>query len=75
MEVVGELVAKFGRLEELCLQLERSSAWICNLLIGPPLGQARWADHLDKATGWLGVELVARQEVDVELEALRTSVV
>jgi hypothetical protein len=46
---------------------------ICDLLLDPPLGQARWVDRVDEAIGWLAVELVARWEVDAELEALRTS--
>jgi hypothetical protein len=43
-----------------------------NLLLRPSLSQARWADRLDKAVEWLGAELVARREVNAELEALWT---
>jgi hypothetical protein len=74
VEVMDELVAKFWRLEELCSRLEWPSVRICDLLLGPPLGQARWADRLGKVVRRLGVELVARREVDAELEALRSSV-
>jgi hypothetical protein len=45
-----------------------------DLLLGPLTGRARLVDHLDEATGQLRVELAARQEVDVELEALQTLV-
>jgi hypothetical protein len=38
MEVVGELVAKFWRLEERCSRLEWPGARICDLLLGPPHG-------------------------------------
>jgi hypothetical protein len=47
---------------------------ICNLLLGPPTSQARLADHLDEATGQLRVEMAARREADVELEAMWTLV-
>jgi hypothetical protein len=73
VEVMDELVAKLWRLEELCSRLEWPGVRICDLLLGPPLGQARWVDRLGKAVGRLGVELVARREVDAELEALRSS--
>jgi hypothetical protein len=72
VEVVGELVGEFRRLEELCSRLERSSVRICDLLLGPPFGRARWADRLDEAAGQLGAELAARQEVDTEPKALWT---
>jgi hypothetical protein len=70
---VGELVAEFQRLEERCSRHERLAVWICNLLHGLALGQARLANHLDEAIGQLSVELAARQEADTKLEALRTS--
>jgi hypothetical protein len=70
VDVVGELVAEFQMLEELCSRLERPGVRICDLLLGLPLGLARWADRLDEAVGQLGEELVARREVDTELEAL-----
>jgi hypothetical protein len=70
VDVVGELVAEFQRLEEPCLRLERPGVRICDLLLGLPLGLARWVDRLDEAVGQLGEELVARREVDTELEAL-----
>jgi hypothetical protein len=73
VEVMDELVAEFWRLEELCLRLERPGMRICDLLLGSPLSQARWADHLDKAVGRLEAKLAARREVDVELEAMQTS--
>jgi hypothetical protein len=37
VEVMDELVAKFRRLEELCLWLERPGTRISNLLLGPSL--------------------------------------
>jgi hypothetical protein len=73
VDVVGELAAEFWKLEELCSWLEQLGTRICDLLLGLPFGWARWADHLDEAAGWLGVELAARQEVDTEPEALQTS--
>jgi hypothetical protein len=57
MEVVGELGAKFQKLEERRSQLERPAVRICDLLLGPPPGRARLVDHLDEATGPLRVEL------------------
>jgi hypothetical protein len=36
MEVVGELVAEFLRLEERCSQLKQPTTRIGDLLIGPP---------------------------------------
>jgi hypothetical protein len=39
MEVVGELVAEFEKLEERCSRLERPTARICDLLLGHhPIG-------------------------------------
>jgi hypothetical protein len=73
VEVTNELVAKFRRWEELCSRLEGPGARIYDLLLGPPPSQAQWADHLAEATGWLEVELTARQLVDAELGAQRTS--
>jgi hypothetical protein len=72
VEVVGELVAEFQKLEERCSRLEWPRMRICDLLLGPLSSRDRLADHLDEATGQLGAELVARQEVDNELEALQT---
>jgi hypothetical protein len=51
VEVVGELVAKFQKLEERCLRLERPGMRIYDLLLGLPLGHARLADRLDETTG------------------------
>jgi hypothetical protein len=56
VEVMNELTANFRRLEELCSRLEGSGVRICDLLLGRPPGRARWADHLDKAAGWLEVQ-------------------
>jgi hypothetical protein len=44
----------------------------CDLLLGPPLGQARMADRLDEAVGQLRAELAVRWEVDAKLETLWT---
>jgi hypothetical protein len=68
---VGELVAEFQYLEERWL--EQPGMRICNLLLGPPPSRARLADRLDNAIGQRGVELAARREADVELEAQLTS--
>jgi hypothetical protein len=38
VEVVGELVAKFQKLEEQCSRLERHAVRICKQLLGPPPG-------------------------------------
>jgi hypothetical protein len=51
VEVVGELVAEFQKLEEQCSWLERRGTSICDLLLGSPPGQAWLADHLEEATG------------------------
>jgi hypothetical protein len=71
---MNELVAQFWWLEEPCSWLKRPSARICDLLLGPPPNQARWADRLDEAVGRLEAELTAWRHVDADLEALRTSV-
>jgi hypothetical protein len=51
VEVMNELATKFQRLEELCSWLEGTDARIYNLLLRPPPGQARWANHLEEAAG------------------------
>jgi hypothetical protein len=43
---------------------------ICNLLLGQPPGQARWANHLEEAAERLEVVLAEQHQVDAELEAL-----
>jgi hypothetical protein len=70
VEVVGELVAEFQRVEERRSWL---ATRIYNLLIGPPPGQAILADRLDEAVGQLRAELATRWEVDAKWEALQTS--
>jgi hypothetical protein len=40
VEIAEVLVAKFRRLEELCSRLEQPSSRICDLHLGPSLGQA-----------------------------------
>jgi hypothetical protein len=70
MQFMGELVVEFQKLEEWCSRLEWPPVRIYNLLLGPPPGQARLADHLDEAVRQLRVELVAQWEANVELEAL-----
>jgi hypothetical protein len=72
VEVVGKLVTKFHKVEHRCSRLELPAPRICDLLLRPPPYQARLADHLDKATGQLIVELAAQWEADAELEALQT---
>jgi hypothetical protein len=46
---------------------------ICSLLLGPPPGQARWADRLEGCTGRLKVVLAEWRQVDAEREVLQTS--
>jgi hypothetical protein len=53
MEDVGELGAKFQKIEEWLSRLERPSVRICDLLLGPPFGQAQLSDCLDEAIGQL----------------------
>jgi hypothetical protein len=60
VEVVGELVAEFQRLEEQRSWLERPVMRICDMLHGPPPSRARLADRLDEATGELRALLAAR---------------
>jgi hypothetical protein len=43
VEVMNELVAKFQRWEELCSRFEGPGTSICDLLLGLPPSQARWA--------------------------------
>jgi hypothetical protein len=71
-EVVGELVIEFQKVEERGSKLEWPTARMCNLLLRPPSGWAWLADRLDEAEWQLRVELAARQEAKVELEALRS---
>jgi hypothetical protein len=73
VEVVGELVAKYQKLEDCRAWLERSVARMCDLLLGLPLSQDRLADRMDEANGQLKVELAAWREADAEMEALRTA--
>jgi hypothetical protein len=72
VEIMDELVAKSRRVEELCSWLDRTGARIYDLLLRSPLSQTRWADHLDEAAIWLGVELAAWQQVHAKLETLWT---
>jgi hypothetical protein len=46
---------------------------IYDLLLGPPPNQARWANLLAEAAGWLQLELTTRRLVHTELGALRSS--
>jgi hypothetical protein len=50
VEVVGELVTEFQRLEKRRSWLKQPGARICDLLLGPPPNQASLANHLDEAT-------------------------
>jgi hypothetical protein len=45
VEVVGELLAKFWKLEERCSWLEHHGTRICDLLLGRPPSRARLGDH------------------------------
>jgi hypothetical protein len=40
VEVVGELAVEFQKMEDQRSQLERPAVRICDLLLGPPIGQA-----------------------------------
>jgi hypothetical protein len=40
VNVVGELVVEFRKLEELCSRPERLGMRICDLILGPPFGRA-----------------------------------
>jgi hypothetical protein len=73
VEVMGELAAKFQKMEDRCSWLQWPITRVCDLLLGPPPDRARLVDHLDEAVKQLRVELAAWQEADAELEALRTS--
>jgi hypothetical protein len=74
VEVVGELVTEFQKVEGRRSKLEWPTARIYDLLLRPPPGRAWLAGRLDEATGQLRVELVMRQEAEAELEALRSLV-
>jgi hypothetical protein len=73
LEVVGELVAEFQKLEEWRSRLERPGARVYDLLLLPPHGQVRLADRLDEAARQLAAELAAQWDVDANLEVLWTS--
>jgi hypothetical protein len=62
---VGELAAKFQKMEERWSRLERLAVRIYDLLLRPP------PSHLDEATEQLRLELAARWEVDAKLEDLQ----
>jgi hypothetical protein len=49
--VVGELAAKFQKMDEGLSRLERPTARIYDLLLGPPFGRAQLTNRLDKAVG------------------------
>jgi hypothetical protein len=49
VEVVSELATKYQKKEDWHSWLERPATRICDLLLGPPPGWARLADHLDEA--------------------------
>jgi hypothetical protein len=51
MEVVGDLVAECQKVEGHRSKFERPTAGICDLLLGPPPGQAWLGDRLDEASG------------------------
>jgi hypothetical protein len=74
VEVMNELTTKLQGMEELCLRLEGPGARIYSLLLGPPPGKVRWADHLEEAAERLEAVLAERRQVDAELEGLWTSV-
>jgi hypothetical protein len=61
VEVEGELATEFQKVKDRCSQLERSAVRICALLLGPPPAQARLANHLGEALGWLRVELATQR--------------
>jgi hypothetical protein len=48
---------------------------IYDLLLGLPLGRDRLVNHLDEAARQLRAQLATREEVDAELEVMRTSAV
>jgi hypothetical protein len=73
VEVMGELAAKFQKMEDRRSWLQWPITRVCDLLLGPPPDRARLVDHLDEAVKQLRVELAAWREADAELEALRTS--
>jgi hypothetical protein len=54
-------------MEDRHSRLERQAARVYDLLLGPLLGRARLADHLDEVIIRLRAEQVARRLVDVEL--------
>jgi hypothetical protein len=45
---------------------------ICDWLLGPSPGQARWADHREEAARWLEAMMAESCQADAELEALRS---
>jgi hypothetical protein len=47
---------------------------ICDLLLEPPPSQARFADCLAEATGWLEVNITTQGLIDAELGGLWTLV-
>jgi hypothetical protein len=72
-EVVGELTTEFQKVEGHHLKLELPTVRICDLLLGPLLGRAWLADHLDGAAKQLRGELATceRQRQSWRLCGLR----
>jgi hypothetical protein len=54
-------------------KLERPTARICDLLLGPPPDRAWLADHLDEAARQCIEELAVWQQAEAELEPMRSS--
>jgi hypothetical protein len=56
VEVVDDLDAEFRKQEEWRSRLERPSARVCDLILGPPFVRPWLADRLEEAIGQLRVE-------------------
>jgi hypothetical protein len=67
MEMLGELVAEFWKVDGRSSKLEQPRTRICGLLLGPPPSRIWLADHLDEVTRQLRVELVMRREAEAKL--------
>jgi hypothetical protein len=54
MEVMGELVTEFQRLEELCSWLEWPGMRICDLLLGPHSSRTNGSTERGHQAAWNG---------------------
>jgi IMP dehydrogenase/GMP reductase len=74
VDVVGEMLTEFQEQAGRRLRLDNSSMRIYDLILGSADDQVQLAKRLEEVVGRLWVVQAERREVDVELEALWSSV-